>query len=448
MKMKNMKVLLVGISLILVVGSIAACSSKKTDTTVNTATPVAAATDAPTATAVKETPEAKQVTLNMLFAESLFGNTQDEIIAAFEKENPNIKVKAESLPDGGIFDALRTRITTGEMPDLYQINIGHITTSMADEAGYIYDLKDMEAMKNYAPSVKEASMVNGKLANFSMGVGVLGLPYNKKALADAGYTEPFKTWEDMMAAGAKLKKSGKDLLVYSSKWETAISNVFHWTFGNKAYKDPEFKKAYLSNTIDWTKPGYRDVLAEGFKRFKELNQYVRTGSFTNEYAIAQQSFTNGESAMIIGGTWEAGTIHKLKPDLDLGFMNLPYSPVAENAYIFVPEDGIAINAKSKNVEAAQTFLNFVFNKENYAKIQKSKGSMSAEVGVGELDPAYADVPNWLNTDRVISFGNTGPIPGPTWVALGNSAQKYTFDGKLDAAIDRFITEYDKTKSKK
>ena len=387
------------------------------------------------------------VELSMLFAESLLGGIHDQLVKEFEDANPNIKVNIETVPDGSIFDTLRIRINSGEVPDLYQINIGHDTTTLADQGGYIADLKDMEAMQGYAASVKNASTVNGKIANFSLGVGVLGFPYNKQALADAGYSEPPKSWEELMALGKKLKDSGKDMLVYSSKWETGIGNVFHWAFGAQALKDPAFKEAYLTNKIDWTKPEYRAVLQQGFERFKELNQYVRTGSFTNEYTIAQQAFTSGEAAMVMGGTWEAGTLRGLNADLDLGFMNLPYTDEAANPYVFVPEDGIALNAKSKHIEEAKKFLNWLFGKDAYAKIQKAKGSMSAVTGVGELDPSYGEVPKWLETDRVISFANTGPIPNPTWIALGQAAQQFTFDGKLDAAIDKFIKAYDGTKAK-
>lgn len=69
--------------------------------------------------------------------------------------------------------------------------------------------------------------------------------------------------------------------------------------------------------------------------------------------------------------------------------------------------------------------------------------MSAEAGVGELDKSYSDVPNWLATNRVMPFANTGPIFSPAFVELGSLAQQYTFDGDLDAAIDRFIEAYNK-----
>lgn len=387
------------------------------------------------------------VTLSMTFAESLFAGVHEDLIKEFQSKHPTIKVKAETLPDGVIYDSLRTKISTGEMPDLYQINIGHVTTDMANKDGYIYDLSSLESSKNYADSIRKATTLDGKTALFSLGVGVMGFAYDKKAFADAGYAAPPKTWDELLDLGKKLKAKGKDLLVYSSKWETGIANVFHWTFGAKAAGDDAFKKAYLSNSLDFSKPENRALVEEGFKRFKELNQYVRTGSFTNEYSVAQQAFANGDAAMLMGGTWEAGALRKLAPNMDLGFMNLPYAAEDKNPYIFVPEDGIAINAKSKNVEAAKTFLNWLFSKDTYAKIQETKGTFSAQTGVGKLDESYTEVPKWLETNRVVSFANTGPIPSATWVALGNAAQEYTFKDDLNKAVDKFIAEYDKTKQK-
>ncbi|WP_409345131.1 ABC transporter substrate-binding protein [Paenibacillus sp. MBLB4367] len=388
-----------------------------------------------------------KIELSLLYAESLFGDNPDKWFKEFESKYPNIKLKVETLPPSSIFEALRTRISAGEVPDLYQLNIGHVTTGLADQQGLIYDLSTLEASKNYSDSIRKATSINGKQALFTLGIAMLGLPYDKAMFAEAGYNEPPKTWEQFIDAGKKLKAKGKELLVYSSKWETGIGNVFHWTFGTHALKDEAFKKAYLSNSVDWSKPEYREMLKEGFKRFKEMNDLVRVGSFTNEYAIAQQSFVNGDSAATLGGTWEAGTLRKLNPKLELGFMNMPYEQDDKNAYVFVPEDGIAINAKGKHIEEAKTFLNWLFSKETYAGIVDAKGSFSAQPGVGKLDDSYKDVPRWLETNRMVPFANTGPIPSSAWIALGNAAQEYTFKGNIDNAIDKFIAEYNKSKAK-
>lgn len=387
----------------------------------------------------------EEVTLQMLFAESLFGYVHEDLIAQFEDEHPNITIQAESVPDGRIFDTLRTRITTDDVPDLFQINIGHVTTNQAMEAGYISDLSNLDASQHYAASISEATSIDGVQALMSLGVGVLGLPYNIDMLADVGYDEPPQTWDELIDLGEKLQAEGMDMLVYASAWETAIGNVFHWTFGHHAILDPEFREAYETNTIDWSRPEYRAILEEGFERFNQLNEFVQVGSFTNEYAIAQQAFTNENAAIVLGGTWEAGVLRDLNPDLEFGFMNLPYADGAENPFIFIPEDGIAINDQSEKKEYAEIFIEWLFSPENYLVMQEAKGTFSAYEGVGELDPAYEEVPGWLTeAGRVISFANTGPIPGQTFVALGNTAQEYTFEGDLEQAIERFISEYERT----
>ncbi len=389
-----------------------------------------------------------KVELTMLFQESLFGGIHEKLFEEYEKDHLNVKIKAETTTDGGIFDTFRTKISTSDMPDMFQINPGHITTKLANEGGYIMDIGSVEASQNYSEQIiKATTLSDGKYALFTPGVGIMGFAYNKTMFKEAGYDTPPATWEELMDLGQKLKDQGKDLLVYGSKWETSIANVFHWTFGLYAQKDAAFKEAYLTNNIDWSKPEYRALLEEGMNRFKELNQYVRTGSFTNEYAGAQQSFANNEAAMLMGGTWEAATLRKLAPDMDLGFMNLPYADKSANPVIFSPEDGIAINAKGSHIEETKAFLNWLFSKETYLKFQTAKGTFSAMPGVGELDKSYeeANVPDWLNSQTVITFANTGPIPSPTWIALGNAAQEYTFKNDLDKSIDAFIAEYNKTK---
>jgi ABC-type glycerol-3-phosphate transport system substrate-binding protein len=426
-----------GLLIVLVFSLLAACSSGGDSEQSSSNSEESSSEESNTSS---ETP-AEPVEISILFAESLLAGIHADLAKEYEAANPNVKVNVETLPDGGYFDTVRTRISTGEVPDLIQINAGHDTTDLLDEAGYIYDLKDMDSMQNFFPAIVEGVKNNGKVACFSLGVGVLGLPYDKKALADVGYPEAPKTWEELMDAGQKLKANGKDLLVYAAKWESSAANVFHWAFGNKMVTDPEFKTAILAGTVDWSKPEYNQVLVDGFTKFKELNQYVRAGSFTNEYAVAQQSLASGEAAMVIGGTWEAGTYRGLNKDLDLGFANLPYAPAEQNPYIFVPEDGIAVNAKSANLEAAKAFANWLFSKETYAKINKAKGNFSSVDGVGDLDPSYSDVPNWLKTDRVVSFMNVGVIKSSAWTELGQAAQQYTFDNKLDAAVKRFVDAY-------
>ncbi|WP_409345134.1 ABC transporter substrate-binding protein [Paenibacillus sp. MBLB4367] len=390
----------------------------------------------------------KNVTISMMFQQTQFGDAHEQFIKEFEAAHPQIKVKMEVIPDAGYPGTLQTRISTGDLPDIYQLNVGIDSAKLASKAGYIYDLGQLQASKNYTKSMTGASTLDGKFASFSNGVAVLGLLYNKDLFREAGYTKPPATWNELIDAGQKIKAKGKSLLVYASKWETAAAYLFHWVFGDYAFKHDDFKQKYLARTVDFNNPEYKKMLEEGFVKFKELNSFVRQGSFTNEYAIAQQSFANGESAMLVGGTWDAASIRQLNPKFELGFMNIPYSSSEQNSsYIVIPEDGLALNAKSKHLEEAKTFMEWMYSKEVYAKLNKILGNMSGMEGVGALDPAYADVPKWVEqTDRMMPFANTGPVSSTAFVELGNAAQKFTFDNDLNAATDIFIKEYNKTKN--
>ncbi|MFT9846405.1 ABC transporter substrate-binding protein [Aneurinibacillus sp. REN35] len=365
----------------------------------------------------------------------------EEITKKFEDEHPAIDVQFETVPDGNLFERLRVMVATDEMPDIYQINTGHTSAALANKGGYLYDLKEMESMQNFSPAIQKAVQVDGKSAAFSLGIGVLGFHYNKELLAEVGFAQPPQTWEELMEAGEKLKQKDKALLVYASKWQTSIGNVFHWTFGHHALKNPEFRKAYESNSVDWSKPENHAILLEGYKRFAELNKYVLSGSFTNEYQVAQQAFVNGEAAMIMGGTWDGVQIRNMAPDLKTAFMNLPYAKEQENPVIFTAEDGLAINAKSQNLEAAKTFLNWLFSKEAYGQIVAAKQNFSAQPGVGELDEVYAQVPKWLETNRTVPFANIGPMPDTVYIKLGETAQSTTFGSDVEKAVEQFVKEY-------
>jgi ABC-type glycerol-3-phosphate transport system substrate-binding protein len=389
-------------------------------------------------------PEVKKdpVTIKMQIAEGLIVNkdTVQGMINEFNKVHPEIKVDLETLPGGEQKNAkLQTEITTAEMPDVYQLNANLDLTKLADKAGFLYDMSQMEAAKNFSEDVRKGVTVNEKMAVFPTGIGFVGLAYNIPLLESVGYTKPPQTWEELMDAGEKLKAKNVPLLVYSGKWATAIGNVFHWTFANKGVKDKDFMNAYLTDKVDWTK--YRDVLLEGYDRFNKLNKYALTGSFTYSIEQGYQAFGKGQAAMVFTGTFAAASITQQNPSFKWGFMNLPYAQEKDNSYIYTIEDGLSINAKSKYLEQTKTFVNWLFSKENFGVMVKAKQTMSAMPGVGEVAPVFADAPNWLKSGRVTVFANLGPMTNPVFIKLSETAQQVTFGSDVNKAADEWIKEY-------
>ncbi len=388
-------------------------------------------------------PAADPVTIRVFLSDNLIVSkpVTEEFVTEFEAKNPDVKVKLETVPASQIDEKMRIMMSTDDMADVYQLQVNSDLAKLMDTAGYIYDLKQLEASKNFSEKVQAQLSYNGKMVDFALGLGVLGFLYNKQMFADVGFSEPPKTWEELMEAGKKLKDKNKALLVYSGKWPTGPAVNFHWAFGNYALQDPEFEKAYKSASVDWTKPEYNALLQDGFVKFNELNQYVLVGSFTNEYEQARQAFVQGQAAMMMGGSWDAGATDGLKPNFEWGFMNLPYAPADRNSTVYTVEAGIGMNAKSDHLEATKKFMEYLFSKETYAKINKAKKSLSPFPGVGEVDPRYEDASKRLETNLVMPFANAGPMSNALLMKLGQIAQGVTFGEDVKKSADAFIKEY-------
>ncbi len=426
---------------ILVLSMLAGCTKSESEPV---ATEPVATTEPVAAT---EPVEINVMTCEGYHGEEAGGWFNDLGFQEFQKSN-NINIKWEDIPCAGYYDLVKTRMISGELPDVWSINIGESNTPLAKEMGYFHDLSNVESFKNFSGSIQKAVAIDGKPVMMSLGVGVLGVIYNVDLFKEIGYAEFPKSWTELMDAGKKLKAKGIALYAGNSG-QTAQGLIWHWALGSAALQDASFREAYLANKVDWSKPENREILIEGFKRFKEMHTYVLPGTYTGDDNFQLSNVVNKKAAMAQGGTWVASSWDALKPSFEFKLVNLPFADDSKNPYIFVPEDGLAINAKSspEKIAAAEKFLNWLWSKEIYAKFNKNRGAFSAQSGASDMHAAFKDVPAWLDTDRVISFTNTGPMPGATFVALGTASQGYALGKNLDAQIDEFIAVYNKTISK-
>ncbi len=137
--------------------------------------------------------------------------TAEGLKAAFEAENPDIKIEIETRPGGGEGDNLvKTRLATGEMADVFLYNAGSLFQAINPPQnlarpdrravpGQCHRL----ASSRWSPAPTVTSMACPIGA--AMGGGIL---YNKKIYADLGLSVP-KTWAEFMANNEKIKAAGK-----------------------------------------------------------------------------------------------------------------------------------------------------------------------------------------------------------------------------------------------
>jgi multiple sugar transport system substrate-binding protein len=118
----------------------------------------------------------------------------NKMIEKFEKENPDIHIKAQYVPTGdALVQKLITSIQSGTQPDIAWIHSDFIDKLIEGDAIYEMDhfikSKDglsKEEIDDFFPELLKSAMWNGKLYALPMEATVLALHYNKDAFKSAG----------------------------------------------------------------------------------------------------------------------------------------------------------------------------------------------------------------------------------------------------------------------
>ncbi|RKP53705.1 sugar ABC transporter substrate-binding protein [Pararobbsia silviterrae] len=159
------------------------------------------------------TSAADVVTINFLHAQN--DRTYGPVIEAFEKANPNIKVREQRVPFDQLNPQVQARIGAGDDSiDLYGVDEPRVPALA--KRGLLVDLsaqKDLVLSKT-TPEAVAATSANGKLYALPQWTSTQLLFYNKDLLAKAGVEPPSAdpakrlTWDDLLAAAKKVQGAG------------------------------------------------------------------------------------------------------------------------------------------------------------------------------------------------------------------------------------------------
>ena len=366
--MKKNQVFYNALSILCLLGLLAACAPAPTaaPTTIAPAT-AAPATAAPAtaapATAVPATvvPTPAPVTLSLLSSPNQ--TDADEINAlvdAYKALHPNVTFNIEIGVAGTEGDNLvKTRLATGEMTDIFYYNSGSLLQAL-NPAETLVDLAKEPFMANVADSFKPAVSQNGGVFGVPVGPAAGGgIMYNRKVFAQVGISVP-KTWAEFEANNEKLKAAGITpvLQTYGDTW-TAQLFVLADNY-NVVQALPTYAADYTANKV---KIADTPAAMAGFSHLEEgfqkgwYNQDFRTAKFDASLKL----LADGTVAQYPMLTFIASTINTNWPDKanDIGFFALPGTDAAHNgATIWLPL-AFYIPKTTKNIDAAKDFLAFV-----------------------------------------------------------------------------------------
>jgi len=381
------------------------------------------------------------VTLSLMMSTTTNTYPAMQAVVAEAEKKLNIKIKFDVKPDGTEGDNLvKTRLATGEMSDILAYNSGSLFQALNPTQNFV-DLTNEPFMDRILDTFKQVVTADGKVYGVPAGSSNVGaILYNKKVYEELGLSVP-KTWEEFIANNEKIKAAGKTAVITTFK-TTWTSQLFvlgnHY---NVQAQVPNFAEDYTNNKAKFaTTP----VALRGFQMTRE----VYDKGYMNEDFLAA-TYDNGIKMLAEGtGVHYPMLSHALDvlaknyPDKinDIGVFPIPSdNPEINGLTVWMP-NGIYINNKSKNIDAAKKFLEYLVSDEGvkiWMSVNKGTGPFVIQ-GVDLPEDAYPAVKDMQpyfdqgKTAPALEF--VSPVKGPNLESIlieVGTGQKTAEEGAKD-----------------
>lgn len=274
-----------------------------------------------------------------------------------EKAEKNIEVTFNSEYPGAdnAPQILKTRLATGDMPDIFSLHAGNDLPSFY-KAGYVEDLTNQPFADKLLDGIRSLVSIDNKVLAVPMESLEWGFLYNKKMFNDLGLQPP-STLTEMKAVVQKLNdnKITPFMLSYKESW---IPQLFlPLTVGGLANSShPDFLDKMNSD-----QGSFADI-DDMFGIIDLVNANGTSHAFDVGNDDGAADFANGKAAMWIQGPWDADSILKANPDMDFGVAPLPINDDPKATLINVSvSTSLALASGSKNKEVAADLLNYILD---------------------------------------------------------------------------------------
>jgi raffinose/stachyose/melibiose transport system substrate-binding protein len=350
---------------------------------------------------------------------------QEKLIPAFEAKNPGIKVVFAPSAPTEYNAALNAKLDAGSAGDLITCRPFDASLELYNKK-HLADLTGLPGMENFSDVAKSAWTTDDGKATFCVPMAsvIHGFIYNKDAFDQLGLSVP-TTEEEFFAVLEKIKADGNYIpMAMGTKdlWEAATMG--YQNIGPNYWKGEEGRLALLKGEQKLTDEPW----VEPFRVLAKWKDYLGDGFEAQTYPDSQNLFTLGRAAIYPAGSWEISGFNT-QAEFKMGAFPPPVKKAGDTCYISDHNDiGIGLNAKSKNADAAKTFLTWVASPEFaeiYANALPGFFSLNS-TAVKMSDPLAQEFVSWRekckptirSTYQILSRG-TPNLENETWVMSAN-----------------------------
>lgn len=328
-------------------------------------------------------------------------STLEEIIKDFEQENPTIKIKFTNVPDAGT--VLKTRIASGDVPDVVNSYPQNADFQEWAKADVFEDLTKASYMSNLKEGAAETYAIDGKEYSVPLTSNAWGFFYNKTAFEKLNI-EPPKTWAEFETLVKMIQD--KNEIPFAASLTTTDSwslNGYHqlaWATVDNGFIGAN--KALVHSPKGGIKTGNKDF-KEVVERLNLMRGTAQKNANGATYDDAVATFANQKALIFPQGIWALPAIQNQQPDFEIGMFAFPGEKVGEELTVGAADLAVSISNKSKNKEAANTFVEYLTTKEAMQKYYDVDGAPTAIKSVetkGKF-PETEGVTQYVFTDKQI-----------------------------------------------
>ncbi len=339
--MKRFKLIVTVMSIIMLSAALVGCAPAKSDTSAQ-----------PSA---QESSEAtKPVEIHIYQSKYEIDESLKAACAEYTELNPNVTFVVESSSSGDFQTVLKAMFSGDTAPDIFSTQ-GNVDMALMRE--YMVDLSNESWVQNMSTPALESGSYEGKIYGFPLAVEGHGYLYHKDMFEQAGITEIPKTYSELEAVCKKLVAAG--FTPFSGNYsEWYQSAMFEFNSPIARQSDP---RAFIDAMNAGTESIVGNQAFVDFAKLVALEVKYSKSPLNTDFNTQVSDFVNGQTAMMIGGSWSQPAMDKADSNMDLGMFPIPMGEdaVANDKFYASSAPFWSINNEAANVNACKKFLEWL-----------------------------------------------------------------------------------------
>jgi multiple sugar transport system substrate-binding protein len=341
----------------------------------------------------------------------------DQIIAAFEAENPDINIEVTSAPFADYFTMLQADFVAGDVPDVFELNYENFVAYASNDV--MLDLTSYVGEDTpFYPGALAAFQYEGAQYALPETFSTVVLFYNKDLFDQAGIEYPTAdwTWDDTREAALAIRALGEDV------WGI-YSPVQFWEFYKRAAQNgcQFFNEDKTESLID------APECVAALETMVSLMDSDAMPDPTEQAGVSDSElFLSGKLGMVVTGIWMFAPFAEAEFNWDIQLE----PGMSQRAYHFF-SNGVAISKDTDNPEAAVAWAQFLSSSQTAVDVRLASDWELPAINQPELFASYLEQTPPDNREAVFASLDA-PVPPP--VIARQSEMQDIFDEILNAVV--------------